>query len=385
MKLNRFCEKNPESFRKLLDIVRKFPKNYAQMITSQRRPEVLGLDKFIEECLENEDFGQFKYEISLKTKIYFIIAGKAEFPTCSGCGKTIFKNVLNLDLGFNHHKTQHDVYCSQVCKNQASRFSQTLSEVEKLKFRDKDFKEEIIKRREMTSFERHGDKCFRNVKKSRNTSLQHFGVDNPMKSEAIKKKAERSCFEKFGVKNPFMAQSCKNKIKETTKLHFGVDISSQSPLVQMKMKESKLKNYGTCSPSWTYAYDGCSFDSGWELCYYVWLVDAGIKFKYPSGISIKYLDFEGKSHFYYPDFLVEDELVEIKGKQFIGKDGVWLNPFGHGNEHEDMLMRSKQKCLLENNVMVLSENDMKFFTSYVEARQNVKNYMLWVRNFKNKT
>lgn len=354
------------------------------MIASQRRPEVLDLDEFIEKSLENEDFGEFKDKISLKTKIYFILNGEFKFPTCSGCGKTIFKNVLNLNLGFNHHKTQHDVYCSQTCKNKSSNFSNRLSKIEKMKFENQQFKEEINKRREMTSLEHHGDKHFRNIEKSRATSLKHFGVSNPMKSEAIKKKAERSCLEKFGVKNPFMNQKCKNKIRATTKLHFGVEISSQSSLVQAKMKESKLRNYGTCSPSWKYLYDGHSFDSGWELCYYIWLVDAGINFKHPSGIALKYLDLEAKEHFYYPDFLVEDEPVEIKGKQFIKEDGSWRNPFANGNEHEDMLMRAKQKCLLDNHVLVLAENDIKFFTSYVEAKYDVKNYLHFVKKFKKK-
>ena len=62
-------------------------------------------------------------------------------------------------------------------------------------------------------------------------------------------------------------------------------------------------------------------------------------------------EFDGKTHFYLPDFLVDGQLVELKGDQFLKDDGTWKNPYDHG---QDALYEAKHQCLVKNNVVILN-------------------------------
>lgn len=64
-----------------------------------------------------------------------------------------------------------------------------------------------------------------------------------------------------------------------------------------------------------------NFDSIYEIAYYIWLVDNNIRFKYEPDMSILYI-FDGKQHWYMPDFIVEGKIIEIKGDHFFKEDGT---------------------------------------------------------------
>ena len=101
-------------------------------------------------------------------------------------------------------------------------------------------------------------------------------------------------------------------------------------------------------------YDNNYFDSSWEVEFWKYCklngknISRNVKvFKY------NYLNVE---HYCIPDFEVDGTLVEIKGNQFLKKDGNWQNPFDHS---QDDLYEAKHKCLLENNVNILYLSDLK--------------------------
>ena len=75
-----------------------------------------------------------------------------------------------------------------------------------------------------------------------------------------------------------------------------------------------------------YLYNNINFDSSWELAYYIWLTDNNIEFEYQPNISFEYM-VNGKIHKYFPDFLINDEYIEIKGNQFFDKDNNLINPY----------------------------------------------------------
>ncbi len=81
-------------------------------------------------------------------------------------------------------------------------------------------------------------------------------------------------------------------------------------------KEGSVKNHkhGT--------YQGCYYDSSWELIWIKWAIDSGIRFERNSE-GFPYI-FRGRSHRYYPDFYLpdEDKYVEVKGildEQWVAK------------------------------------------------------------------
>jgi len=110
-----------------------------------------------------------------------------------------------------------------------------------------------------------------------------------------------------------------------------------------------------------YSFQEISFDSAPEIAFYIWLSDNNIHFEYQPNITFEY-EFEGKKHFYMPDFLVEDQLIELKGSQFLKEDGTWKNPFDNS---QDDFYEAKHQCLIENNVKILYPNDYKKYLDYI--------------------
>lgn len=71
-----------------------------------------------------------------------------------------------------------------------------------------------------------------------------------------------------------------------------------------------------------------NFDSIYEIAYYIWLKDHNTAFEYEPIVKFKYV-YDGKEHWYMPDFLVDGHYVEIKGDHFFKEDGTMQNPYDH--------------------------------------------------------
>lgn len=80
--------------------------------------------------------------------------------------------------------------------------------------------------------------------------------------------------------------------------------------------------------SFRYTFDDESFDSSYELAVFLYVRDNGILLKHLSDIRLPY-DFNGKTHFYYPDFLDTEtgRFIEIKGSHFFREDGTMFCPY----------------------------------------------------------
>ena len=64
--------------------------------------------------------------------------------------------------------------------------------------------------------------------------------------------------------------------------------------------------------------DGCSmmyFDSKWEVNVYVYCREHALSVKYHPNIKFKY-SYGEKIHWYFPDFLIDGKLYEVKGDHF---------------------------------------------------------------------
>lgn len=121
-----------------------------------------------------------------------------------------------------------------------------------------------------------------------------------------------------------------------------------------------------------YFYNSIMFDSSWELAYYIWLKDNNINFIYQPDISFDYY-YKNKLHKYKPDFKIDDEIIEIKGDHFI-KDGKMICPYNH---NKDDLFNEKYKCVLENNIKILTNKDIKPILDYIKEKYGKK----YLKNF----
>ena len=136
-----------------------------------------------------------------------------------------------------------------------------------------------------------------------------------------------------------------------------------------KVEETKLEDREESSKK-KYVYEGMSFDSSWELAFYIMNKDAGHKvIREP--LMIPY-ESRGITYYYIPDFSVNGSLYEMKGSQLI-KDGVWVPSPESLREADDPealkeKMRDKQKCAEANGVEVIDHIKIKPYLLYCTAK-----------------
>lgn len=96
-------------------------------------------------------------------------------------------------------------------------------------------------------------------------------------------------------------------------------------------------------------YKGFYCGSTWELCFYIYHLDKGIKIERCNEFFF-YNDDKERERKYFPDFLVEDKIVEIKGPQ----DKLW--------EYKLKAFPEKEK------LVVLYKDDIQVYIDYVKEK-----------------
>ena len=203
--------------------------------------------------------------------------------------------------------------------------------------------------------------------KFKNTCLEKYGVENPIQNKEIIEKRIKTCQEKYGVNNYIETKEFKENSKQTCLKKYGVDHISKAHIIHIKSSKK-------------YKYNNIMFDSSWELAYYIWLTDHKIEFEYQPNIKFKYIANE-KEHFYYPDFKINDELIEIKGDHFFDKNGNFRCPFNILNENIQNEYKAKYQCMLDNNIKILRKNEIRNIFYYIEKTYG-KHYLKQFKNHK---
>ena len=98
-----------------------------------------------------------------------------------------------------------------------------------------------------------------------------------------------------------------------------------------------------------------------------WLKYKNIEFKYHP-ISIPYMIGETK-HFYFPDFVVGEQLYEVKGNYFFNEHGRLIDPYDGYK-----LRLEKQQCMIENNVIILMSSEIEGIEK--DLTNNTNNFTL---------
>jgi hypothetical protein len=80
------------------------------------------------------------------------------------------------------------------------------------------------------------------IKKRKNTMIEKYGVDAPMKSKTIQKKQMETLLKNFNVTNPSKSNIIKQKKIKTTMRNWGVDNPLKNNLILEKLKQTKIKN-----------------------------------------------------------------------------------------------------------------------------------------------
>lgn len=315
---------------------------------------------------------------------------------CLVCGKsTKFKNII---LGYFSH-------CSVKCsRNNPAVIEKTekttLEKYGSTNIRNTEYYKE---KSDETKMDRYGDVNYNNRIQAKQTCLEKYGVENPLQNKEVEQKrsrenmclygsdnykrnllekygnekyrnsekAKETNLEKYGVENPFAAEQVKEKIKNTLIERYGVENILKLPETIEKTKETNLERYGyewsqqsdviRKKQQYRYRYNNLTFDSSWEIAYYIWLIDNNIKFEYQPGIHFEYI-YEDKKHYYCPDFIVDGKYQELKGTQFF-ENGKMINPY---DRSMDGLYEAKHQCMIANNVDIIT--DCTKYLDYVEEK-----------------
>lgn len=210
--------------------------------------------------------------------------------------------------------------------------------------------------------------------------LEKYGVEHAFQAELVKEKIKKTSLERYGVVNGGGSKEALAKMKNTWIEHYGVDNPWKSEEVKKKIKDTNIKKYGAEYFTQTkeyqrkakkrYTYNDMTFDSSWELAFYIFCVDNGMSVKrYIDGIPYKGHD--GSSHMYYPDFEVDGKLYEIKGSQFF-TDGEF-----DGGIYKTPSYANKIECIKANNVIVVT--DVSKYLEYIYEKYG-KHYLQSFRN-----
>lgn len=89
----------------------------------------------------------------------------------------------------------------------------------------------------------HSNKYQEVKEKKRQTSLNHFGVENPSQSVQIKEKKRQTSLNHFGVENPNQSLEIKDKKRQTNINKYG-GFTWQSKELSNKCKQTCIKKYG---------------------------------------------------------------------------------------------------------------------------------------------
>lgn len=191
-----------------------------------------------------------------------------------------------------------------------------------------------------TKLERYGDPFYTNREKSSETFRKNHQTAESKRKR--REKCESNIIKKYGSKKAYYDNIVK-KSKQTCLEKYGVEHYNQ-------LEERRLKGFSR----FKYCFDDYIFDSSWELAYYIWLKDQDVEFvvhPYP----IDYFDETKKiNRKYFPDFIVEDEIIEIKGS-FLMKNGL-LKDSG------------KQKIIEDLEVAIISYEEIKPYLKYAEDK-----------------
>lgn len=317
----------------------------------------------------------------IKTKEYYDkFLKKSDEGFCKTCNSpTRFLNLAHGYLNFCCIK------CVNNCKDVRNKIETT--NLTRYGVKTSTQNKGVLEKRRKNNIEKYGIEhpfSLKEIKeKQRLTMLKLYGVENPSQLEFVQKKKEKTYLEHYGTTTYLITDECRKKLETKMQNYYGVKNPSQADEIKQKKEQTLLKNYGVTNPNYSteiqsyknkrYYYNNTKFDSSWELAYYIWLTDNNIIFEYQPNISFDYY-VNDKMHKYFPDFLINDKIYEIKGDQFFNENNELIDPYNN------KVLIEKFECMMQNNVIILRETDLSPILKYINEKYG-KNY---VKQFKRK-
>ena len=172
------------------------------------------------------------------------------------------------------------------------------------------------------------------------TNLKRYGVKSVSQVPKIKDKIKSVKLKKYG--DPYYT----NRKKAFKTLNTKYGINNPNKIDPSKSVISRLDKYGSVVPNYKYNYYGIYFDSSWELAVWIYCIDNNIPIiRCP--MTLKYIGPNKEYHYYIPDFMINGQLVEIKGDQYF-KDGNMISPYNKLHHNSNNFSVQIERFKLDN-------------------------------------
>lgn len=182
------------------------------------------LNSGIPRIIKNKYLGDFQRETNYNsdnpTELLYLYLNPSASRVCEVCGKPVkFQNF------YNGYKKA----CCSKCAHELTKIKgkETLQERYNV-----DNAAKIQKPKKALTEEEKKVKA----EKYKQTCLEKYGVDNPMKMKAFKEKLKQTNLERFGVENAAKADSSKEKMKKTCQERYGADWYTQTEEAKEKFR-----------------------------------------------------------------------------------------------------------------------------------------------------
>lgn len=306
--------------------------------------------------------------------------------TCQKCGKSQKRKVSKFRV------QNYQFYCANCQKG----INTAKTCLERYGVKNPGMLKSTQDKMKQTCLERYGKEHYNNRNKCKQTIKNTYGVENVSQLEEVKKKKENTFQAHFGESNVFKTSYFDQKRKETSNQKYGTDFPSQSDVVKQRQAQTNFTKWGYKSTSqnpsirqklskkikascdtrtpeqWkqmrqkaikTYKYGNELFDSSWELALYLYAGDHNISIEREPAQLV--YEFQGKKHFYYPDFKYNGKFLELKGPQFFNENGILINPW---DRSQDALYAAKWDFMKKIGVEVWSTKEMQPILDYINQK-----------------
>ena len=139
-----------------------------------------------------------------------------ERPVCKWCGGHVSFN------GYHKESMHYSACCCSSCHAKYTK--------------DKRFE---------TNIKKYGRKNFGSAEKVKEYWINHYGVDNPAKTDFVKKKMRETNLRKYGFNCSSKSEIVKEKIKQTCLKRYGVEYTGQIEEAKEKSKKTCFEKYGS--------------------------------------------------------------------------------------------------------------------------------------------
>lgn len=194
----------------------------------------------IDNKLYNAIIKSFDDDITFKEKFYMFEHSILERVTCE-CGEYV--KFIDMKRGFREFCSKRCMYDSKKIK-----LSRKNTNLERYGVDNPSKSDDIRKKVEDTNMDKYGVKypmqSDKFIEKSKDTFNKNYGVDNPSKLRKVREKAENTMLKKYGVRHAMQSDEFIEKSKKTFVENYGVDNPSKLREVRKKAEDTMMEKYG---------------------------------------------------------------------------------------------------------------------------------------------